>query len=349
MKNSIIFSIAFFIVLFSSLSAVSQTNSDQEVLKLSKDIKGLEQANYKLKKEVAINIDSLNKSIKEIKLLHQESDNKLNSANNLLSETSGKISKVQKKTNERFLRFRGIIKTSIILGAIALAILGIMFVFLFIRLKSGFIKAKKELALTEESLNNMKVQMNEQNQNLIKTINEINHSLVQQISDSKAILVDEINKEKKATVQLTSDMKDQIEKEILLAKQSATDQINDLKKETVKQLNEQIANLNQNSEKSLISLKEQLGSEIKTVNQTSSDHINSLKKESSALLEERLNAISSIFNEALAKIRKETENANTHINNQLKTTNDSIVALKYSTENQITNLEKNINTKNPKK
>lgn len=130
---------------FSFLIGFAQTTSDKEVLKLSSDIKKLEQKINKLKKEVAENVVALNKSIEDLKGLNQGTESKISNVNESLSATNSVVSSLQQDTNNRFLQYKSTMNTVIVIGILVVIALVIMILMLVSRFKKE-ISETKELA-----------------------------------------------------------------------------------------------------------------------------------------------------------------------------------------------------------
>ena len=138
---------------FSFLIGFAQTTSDKEVLKLSSDIKKLEQKNNKLKKEVAENVVALNKSMEELKGLNQGTESKISSVKESLTATNAAISSMQQETNNRLLQYKSTMNTVIVIGFLVLIALVVMILMQASRFKKEIAETKE---LAAEQMNGIK-------------------------------------------------------------------------------------------------------------------------------------------------------------------------------------------------
>ena len=143
MKKIIIIPLLLVIFSFSFLIGFAQTTSDKEVLKLSSDLKKLEQKNNRLKKEVAENAVALNKSIDDLKGLNQGTESKISSVKESLTATNATVSSLQQDTNSRLAQYKSTMNTTIVVGFLVLIALVVMILMQASRFK-------KEIAETKE-------------------------------------------------------------------------------------------------------------------------------------------------------------------------------------------------------
>ena len=145
MKKIIIVPLLMLIFSFSFLIGLAQSTSDKEVLKLSSDLKKLEQKYNKLKKEVAENVVALNKSIEDLKGLNQGTESKLSSVKESLTASNTVVSSLQQETNNRLAQYKSTMNTAIIVGILVLIALVAMILMQVSRIKKE-ISQTKELA-----------------------------------------------------------------------------------------------------------------------------------------------------------------------------------------------------------
>jgi peptidoglycan hydrolase CwlO-like protein len=158
---------------FSFLGGFAQTTSDKEVLKLSSDIKKLEQKNNKLKKEVADNVVALNKSIEDLKGMVQGTESKMSSVKESLTATNATVSSMQQETNNRLLQYKSTMNTVIVIGFLVLIALVIMILMQASRFKKEIAETKE---LAADQINGIKKETTSQ-------LDALKTSLVAQISE----------------------------------------------------------------------------------------------------------------------------------------------------------------------
>ncbi len=241
MKKLIIIPLAFLILNFSLLIGFAQTTGDKEVVKLSKDITTLKQENNKLKKEVVREVNTLNKSIEDMKGLYQGADNRINIVKDLhtatSSATSSTISTLQEDTNNRFLRYRSIIKIAIILSLLVMGALTGMIILLFFKLKKGLDIVRNNLYINEKALSNLSDKLAELKDDFSRQINSTHETLNAKINETHKLLDGQIAQANKTSESSNAKIKEQFEKEISHTKQLTVDQIIEVKKETAAHLN----------------------------------------------------------------------------------------------------------------
>lgn len=174
MKKIILTFISIAILSGFSHAVFSQNHTEDQIKHLKKDIIYLKQDNYKIKN----NIDSLKKSLTELELSNKKNSNVIDEVKNSNHKTDFKFIEFQDNTNQRFLRYKKIISTSLILSAIIIGV--IIIVLIIIILKN--IKEKKTLknliTINEKSI----LYANDKNLELIEKYNDVLIKLEEQSS-----------------------------------------------------------------------------------------------------------------------------------------------------------------------
>lgn len=251
------------IIVYSSFSLMifSQNNVEEKISSINKNIIYLKQNNNKIKQE----IDSLNNLLVELQLLIKNTNKTIAEVQKSKSEADKKLVDYQDNTNQRFLKYKQIIKISLLVAAIVFALIFIILIINRIKRKKthrilknlivinekGILNNKDKNAELFEKYNDLLIKLEEQSvfsselsskfnlkfqelSNQINSFNEINNARIsetQKLLDNKFLGL--INTNDKT---YNNSFK-QLNNKVVEIKNELTDVLNKLKEENLNDIN----------------------------------------------------------------------------------------------------------------
>ncbi len=142
------------IIVYSSFSLMifSQNNVEEKISSINKNIIYLKQNNNKIKQE----IDSLNNLLVELQLLIKNTNKTIAEVQKSKSEADKKLVDYQDNTNQRFLKYKQIIKISLLVAAIVFALIFIILIINRIKRKKTHRILKNLIVINEKGILNNK-------------------------------------------------------------------------------------------------------------------------------------------------------------------------------------------------
>ena len=226
MKKFILIPLAIFIL---NTIGFAQNTGDKEVMQLNNDVRSLKKENTNMKKEVAGDIDSLNRSLADMKGSFQAADKRINTAMEMIAAANSTVSAMQVDTNNRFLKYRGIIKYSIIIGLLLMCAMIGMIMMQYFKSRKEFNMVNRKLASNETALANLSDKLAELKESSDRQISSTQEVLNAKIRENHKLLDGQIVQVGKTAESSQVALKAQFDKEIGLAKQEAASDLKALK------------------------------------------------------------------------------------------------------------------------
>ncbi len=208
-----------------SISVIGQSADKGEVEKLRHDVKILQTENTKLKNELRDSVNSLDLSLATLKNLYQNANNEIKIEENSLGVTTSSLSQLNDYTRTKFNRYRGIIKTYIILGVSTGIIFGLALLLLTLTVRKNTNQIEKNFTLQATSIDNNAYK-------ILQKMDTDNEALDTKINELRKIFTNQTLDAKNSCESLVNNTKDQLKKDITYSSQLGFNQLAELKKET---------------------------------------------------------------------------------------------------------------------
>jgi len=251
------------IIVYSSFSLMifSQNNVEEKISSINKNIIYLKQDNNKINQE----IDSLNNLLVELQLLIKNTNKTIAEVQKSKSEADKKLVDYQDNTNQRFLKYKQIIKISLLVAAIVGVLIFIILIISRIKRKKthrilknlivinekGILNNKDKNAELFEKYNDLLIKLEEQStfcselsskfnlkfqelSNQINSFNEINNA---RISETQKLLDNKFLGLINTNDRTYKDSFKQLNNKVVEIKNELTDVLNKLKEENLNNIN----------------------------------------------------------------------------------------------------------------
>jgi cell division septum initiation protein DivIVA len=251
------------IIVYSSFSLMifSQNNVEEKISSINKNIIYLKQDNNKIKQE----IDSLNNLLVELQLLIKNTNKTIAEVQKSKSEADKKLVDYQDNTNQRFLKYKQIIKISLLVATIVGVLIFIILIISRIKRKKthrilknlivinekGILNNKDKNAELFEKYNDLLIKLEEQStfcselsskfnlkfqelNNQINSFNEINNA---RISETQKLLDNKFLGLINTNDRTYKDSFKQLNNKVVEIKNELTDVLNKLKEENLNNIN----------------------------------------------------------------------------------------------------------------